>query len=158
MHPIDDTMVMSFVLDAGRGGHGMDELSKRHLDKNPITYKEVVGSGRHQITFDRVPLQKACEYAAEDADITLRLYGLFKSRLLSEQMMSVYQSLERPLADVLVRMEAAGISVAPNVLEKLSKTFSQRIEKLTTKIHRLVGREFNIVSPKQLGEVLFVEL
>ena len=158
VHPIDDTMVMSFVLDAGRGGHGMDELSKRHLDKNPITYKEVVGSGRHQITFDRVPLQKACEYAAEDADITLRLYGLFKSRLLSEQMMSVYQSLERPLADVLVRMEAAGISVAPNVLEKLSKTFSQRIEKLTTKIHRLVGREFNIGSPKQLGEVLFVEL
>jgi len=158
VHPIDDTMVMSFVLDAGRGGHGMDELARRHLDKDPITYKEVVGSGRHQISFDQVPLQKACDYAAEDADITLRLYDLFKSRLLSERMMSVYQFLERPLANVLVGMEAAGIAVAPNVLEKLSKTFSERIDKLSTKIHGLVGHEFNIGSPKQLGDVLFVEL
>ena len=158
MHPIDDTMVMSFVLDAGRGGHGMDELSKRHLDKDPISYKEVVGSGRHKITFDQVSLEKACEYAAEDADITLRLYGLLKSRLVSEKMVSVYNSLERPLADVLVGMEAAGIAVAPDVLEKLSKKFSERIDKLSAKIHRLVGHEFNIGSPKQLGEVLFVEL
>ena len=158
VHPIDDTMVMSFVLDAGKGGHGMDELSKRHLDKDPITYKEVVGSGKHQITFDKVSLQKACDYAAEDADITLQLYGLFKSRLLSERMISVYESLERPLADVLVEMEATGIAVAPNVLKKLSKTFSGRIDKLSTEIYRLAGHEFNIGSPKQLGEVLFVEL
>ncbi len=158
LHPIDDTMVMSFVLDAGRGGHGMDELSKRHLDKDPIAYKEVVGSGKRQITFDQVSLEKACDYAAEDADITLRLYGLFKSRLLSEHMMSVYQLLERPLAAVLVGMEAVGVAVAPSVLEKLSKMFSKRIDKLSNKIHRLVGHEFNIGSPKQLGEVLFVEL
>ena len=158
LHPIDDTMVMSFVLDAGRGGHGMDELSKRHLGKDPITYKEVVGSGKSQITFDQVPLQQACDYAAEDADITLRLYLLFKSRLLSEKMTSVYQLLERPLAPVLVEMESAGVVVALTVLQKLSRTFSKRIEKLGAEIYRLAGREFNIASPKQLGEVLFVDL
>ena len=111
LYPIDDTMVMSFVLDAGRGSHGMDELSKRYLDVRPIAYKDVVGSGKQQITFDKVPLVEACEYAAEDADITLRLYEKFKPRLLQECMTSVYEVLERPLAGVLVEMEAAGIEV-----------------------------------------------
>jgi len=158
LHPIDDTMVMSFVLDAGRGGHGMDELSRRHLDVQPITYKDVVGSGKQKLTFDEVSLEDACNYAAEDADITLRLHGLFKSRLPKERMTSVYEVLERPLARVLVEMEASGIAVAPKVLSKLSKDFAKRLEVLSDKIHRLAGHEFNIGSPKQLGEVLFDEL
>ena len=158
LHPIDDTMVMSFVLDAGRGGHGMDELSRRHLNVQPITYKDVVGSGKQKLTFDEVSLEDACNYAAEDADITLRLHGLFKRRLPKERMTSVYEVLERPLAGVLVEMEASGIAVAPKVLSRLSKDFSERLEVLSDEIHRLAGHEFNIGSPKQLGEVLFDEL
>jgi DNA polymerase-1 len=158
LHPIDDTMVMSFVLDAGRGGHGMDELSRRHLDVQPIVYKDVVGSGMQQVTFNEVSLKNACNYAAEDADITLRLHDLFKRRLLKERMSTVYEVLERPLAGVLVEMEASGIAVSPKVLCNLSKDFSKRIEELSDKIHRLAGREFNIGSPKQLGVVLFDEL
>ena len=158
LHPIDDTMVMSFVLDAGRGGHGMDELSRRHLNVQPITYKDVVGSGKQKLTFDEVSLEDACNYAAEDADITLRLHGLFKRRLPKERMTTVYEVLERPLAGVLVEMEASGIAVAPKVLSKLSKDFAKRLEVLSDKIHRLAGHEFNIGSPKQLGEVLFDEL
>ena len=158
LHPIDDTMVMSFVLDAGRGGHGMDELSRRHLNVQPITYKDVVGSGKQKLTFDEVSLEDACNYSAEDADITLRLHGLFKRRLPKERMTSVYEVLERPLAGVLVEMEASGIAVAPKVLSKLSKDFAKRLEVLSDKIHRLAGHEFNIGSPKQLGEVLFDEL
>ena len=158
LHPIDDTMVMSFVLDAGRGGHGMDELSRRHLNVQPITYKDVVGSGKQKLTFDEVSLEDACNYAAEDADITLRLHGLFKRRLPKERMTTVYEVLERPLAGVLVEMEARGIAVAPKVLSKLSKDFAKRLEVLSDKIHRLAGHEFNIGSPKQLGEVLFDEL
>ena len=158
LHPIDDTMVMSFVLDAGRGGHGMDELSRRHLNVQPITYKDVVGSGKQKLTFDEVSLEDACNYSAEDADITLRLYGLFKRRLPKERMTSVYEVLERPLAGVLVEMEASGIAVAPKVLSELSTDFAKRLEVLSDKIHRLAGHEFNIGSPKQLGEVLFDEL
>ena len=158
LHPIDDTMVMSFVLDAGRGGHGMDELSRRHLNVQPITYKDVVGSGKQKLTFDEVSLEDACNYAAEDADITLRLHGLFKRRLPKERMTTVYEVLERPLAGVLVEMEASGIAVAPKVLSKLSMDFAKRLEVLSDKIHRLAGHEFNIGSPKQLGEVLFDEL
>ena len=158
LHPIDDTMVMSFVLDAGRGGHGMDELSRRHLNVQPITYKDVVGSGKQKLTFDEVSLEDACNYSAEDADITLRLHGLFKRRLPKERMTSVYEVLERPLAGVLVEMEASGIAVAPKVLSKLSMDFAKRLEVLSDKIHRLAGHEFNIGSPKQLGEVLFDEL
>ena len=158
LHPIDDTMVMSFVLDAGRGGHGMDELSRRHLNVQPIAYKDVVGSGKQKLTFDEVSLEDACNYAAEDADITLRLHGLFKRRLPKERMTSVYEVLERPLAGVLVEMEANGIAVAPKVLSRLSKDFSKRLEVLSDRIHGLAGHEFNIGSPKQLGEVLFDEL
>ena len=158
LHPIDDTMVMSFVLDAGRGGHGMDELSRRHLNVQPITYKDVVGSGKQKLTFDEVSLEDACNYSAEDADITLRLHGLFKRRLPKERMTSVYEVLERPLAGVLVEMEASGIAVAPKVLSELSTDFAKRLEVLSDKIHRFAGHDFNIGSPKQLGEVLFDEL
>ena len=156
--PIDDTMLMSFVLDAGRGNHGMDVLAQQHLGIHPIPYKEVVGTGKKQISFDQVPLTTACEYAAEDADVTLRLFNVLNSRLVSERMVSVYQTLERPLAVVLSKMESAGIKVDQNVLASLSEDFAERIEVLSAEIYQLAGREFTIGSPKQLGAILFDEL
>jgi len=156
--PFDDTMLMSFVLDAGRHGHGMDELAVTHLQTQPITFKDVAGSGKAQITFDLVPLERARDYAAEDADITLRLADLFKRRLVAEHMVTVYETLERPLAPVLVEMERAGIKVDRVELARLSKDFAERMAALEEEIHKLVGHPFNIASPKQLGEVLFVEM
>ncbi|MDP6516157.1 MAG: DNA polymerase I [Alphaproteobacteria bacterium] len=156
--PIDDTMLMSFVLDAGGRGHGMDDLAQKHLDIKPISYKEVVGSGRAQITFDRVALERARDYAAEDADITLRLDGVLKPRLLAEHMVTVYETLERPLAPVLVAMERAGITVDRAALARLSQDFGERMAALEAEIHGLAGRPFAVSSPKQLGEVLFDEM
>ncbi len=156
--PVDDTMVMSYVLDAGLHGHGMDELSRLHLDHEPITYGEVAGKGRNRVTFDQVPLDKALDYAAEDADITLRLHRLFKPRLLAERLVTVYETLERPLIPVLVAMEQAGVRVDPAELARLSQDFAGRMAELEQEIYRLAGREFNIGSPKQLGEILFDEM
>ncbi len=158
INPLDDTMVLSYVLDAGLHRHNMDELSQLLLGIRPVSYKEVAGSGRAQISFAEVELEKARDYAAEDADITLRLHRLLKSRLIDERKISVYETLERPLVSVLVRMEAAGIRVDPAMLSNLSKDFAQEMKLLESDIFRIAGHEFNIASPKQLGEVLFDEL
>ncbi|MCF8473316.1 MAG: DNA polymerase I [Emcibacter sp.] len=156
--PYDDTMMMSYVLDAGSHHHGMDELAKIHLDHDCISFKEVCGTGKNQITFDQVPLDKATEYAAEDADITGRLHRILKPRLVAEQMTTVYETLDRPLAAVLAQMEMAGILVDRVILKRLSSDFAERLLVLESEIYRLSDREFNIASPKQLGEILFDEL
>ena len=156
--PIDDSMLLSYVLEGGLHGHGMDELSKLHFDHMTIPFKEVAGTGKNQITFDQVPLTKACDYAAEDADITLRLYQLLKPRLVQESVVTLYERLERPLVPVLARMESAGIKVERAQLTRLSEDFAQRIDTLEAEIHGLAGRAFTIGSPKQLGEILFDEM
>ena len=153
--PFDDTMLLSYVTEGGMHGHGMDELSKLHLDIAPIPFKEVAGSGKARITFDQVPLEKAVEYAAEDADLTLRLYRHLKPQLLSARKTTVYETLERPLVPVLVDMEQAGILVDRAELARLSADFAGRIVTLEGQIHELAGEAFNVNSPKQLGEILF---
>ncbi len=153
--PVDDTLVMSHVLDAGKHGHGMDELAMLHFGHANIKFAEVVGSGRKRITFDYVPLSIARDYAAEDADITLRLHGFLKPRLMADKMITVYERVERPLIPVLLEMERTGILVDPKFLRELSVDFSERLGKLEVAIHKLAGEEFNIASPKQLGEILF---
>ncbi|MFC4346406.1 DNA polymerase I [Kordiimonas lipolytica] len=158
LHPIDDTMLMSYALDAGVHGHGMDELASIHLDMTPISFKEVAGTGKNQITFDKVPLDKATDYAAEDADITLRLWHVLKPRLAKEKVTTVYETLERPMAAVLSAMEREGIKVDGSVLNKLSNEFAVGIERLDREIQDLAGRPFNVNSPKQLGEVLFDDM
>ncbi len=158
VRPFDDTMLLSYVLDAGRGGHGMDELSKRHLGHEPISYKEVIGSGKGKVSFDLVEVRRACEYAAEDADVTLRLWLILKARLWEERMCTVYETLERPLAPVLVDMERAGVLVDRALLARLSREFAERAKELEKEIHELAGEPFNPGSPKQLGEILFGKL
>ncbi|NVJ99891.1 MAG: DNA polymerase I [Alphaproteobacteria bacterium] len=158
LHPIDDTMLMSYALDAGNHGHGMDELAGIHLDITPISFKEVAGTGKNQITFDKVPLDKATDYAAEDADITLRLWKILKPRLAAEKVTTVYETLERPLVPVLSAMEREGIKVDTGVLNKLSNEFAIGIERLNDEIQEMAGRPFNVNSPKQLGEILFDEM
>ncbi|MHA1536018.1 MAG: DNA polymerase I [Alphaproteobacteria bacterium] len=156
--PVDDTMVLSFVLDAGRHGHGLDELAEFHLGHTNIKFSEVAGSGKKRISFDRVPLDKACDYAGEDADICLRLHRLLKPRLAAERMTTLYETIERPLIGVLVDMERAGIKADREELARLSSDFAQRIAVLEKEIHALAGHDFTIGSPKQLGEVLFGEM
>ena len=156
--PIDDTMLLSYVLDGGLHGHGMDDLAQIHLDHSTIKFKEVAGSGKSQVTFDRVPLEKALDYAAEDADITWRLHQSLKPRLVPEHMTTVYETIERPLVAVLTAMERAGIKVEQDTLRRMSNDFAQRIADLEGEIHGLAGREFTIGSPKQLGEILFDEM
>ena len=156
--PIDDTMLLSYVLDGGLHGHGMDELARLHLGVETIKFKDVAGSGKAQITFDQVPLDKALDYAAEDADVTLRLHQALKPRLAPERLTTVYETLERPLVPVLTDMERTGIKVDRDELRRLSNDFASRIDALGTEIHGLAGREFTIGSPKQLGEILFDEL
>lgn len=155
---LDDTMLMSYVLDAGRGGHGMDALAKEHLGHECIPYKELTGTGKSAITFDMVEIEKATRYAAEDADVTLRLWRILKPRLVSEKMTSVYERLERPLIEVLAKMEQRGISVDRQILSRLSGELAQAAAGLEAEIHQLAGREFNAGSPKQLGEILFDEM
>ena len=156
--PVDDTMLLSYVLEGGLHGHGMDEMARLHLGVDTIKFKEVAGIGKAQITFDKVPLDKALDYAAEDADMTLRLYNALKPRLVPERMTTVYETLERPLIPVLSDMERAGIKVARDDLRRLSNDFAQRAAELEEAIHRLAGRPFTIGSPKQLGEILFDEM
>ena len=158
IHPYDDTMMMSYVLDAGVHGHGMDELAKLHLNHDCIPFKTVCGSGKNQITFDQVPVDKATQYAAEDADITGRLHRVLKPRLSREKMTTVYETIDRPLAAVVAGMEQHGILVDRQMLHRLSNDFAERLAVLEKEIHGLAGREFNIASPKQLGEILFGEL
>ncbi|OZB14460.1 MAG: DNA polymerase I [Hyphomonas sp. 34-62-18] len=156
--PIDDTMLISFALNAGVHGHGMDELSERYLGHSPITFKDVAGSGKSQKTFAEVALDKATEYAAEDADVTLRLWHALKPRLRTEHVAAVYETLERPLVPVLAEMERAGIKVDRQMLSRLSADFNQRMAALEAEAHEQAGRSFNIGSPKQLGEILFDEM
>ena len=156
--PFDDTMLLSYVLDAGVNKHNMDELARVHLDVSTIPFKEIAGTGKKQITFDKVEIAKATEYAAEDADITGRLHRLLKPRLVQEKMVTVYETLERPLVPVLVDMEYNGIKVDKDMLNRLSNEFAVRLSELEGVIHDLAGHPFNIASPKQLGEVLFEEM
>jgi len=156
--PIDDTMLMSYVLDVGRHGHNLDELAKRHLGHAMLTYDEVTRVGRTQISFAEVPVERATEYGAEDADAALRLARLLKPRLIAERLMTVYETLERPLVPVLVEMEHAGIKVDRAVLARLSGDFAQRMAALEDEVHKLAGQSFNIGSPKQLGDILFTKM
>ncbi|MEL4068694.1 DNA polymerase I [Ochrobactrum sp. GPK 3] len=151
----DDTMLISYVLDAGTGSHGMDPLSERWLGHTPIAYKDVAGSGKSAVTFDMVDIDRATAYAAEDADVTLRLWQALKPRLAAEGLISVYERLERPLVDVLARMEERGISVDRQVLSRLSGDLAQAAAGYEDEIYELAGEKFTIGSPKQLGDILF---
>ncbi len=155
LDPIDDTMLMSYVLEGGLHGHGMDELSELHLSHTPIAFAEVTGKGKDKISFDCVPVAEATKYSAEDADVTLRLALLLKPRLVEAGKRGVYETLERPLVMVLADMERAGITIDPDLLRKLSNDFAKQQGSLEKDIHKLAGGEFNIGSPKQLGEILF---
>lgn len=156
--PIDDTMLMSYAMHGGLHNHGMDALSDRYLGHTPIPIKPLLGSGKSAITFDKVPLEDAVPYAAEDADITLRLWQKFKPMLHRAQVTRVYETLERPLVPVLAQMERTGIKVDRDVLSRMSNAFSQKMAGLEDEIYELAGRKFNVGSPKQLGEILFDEM
>jgi DNA polymerase-1 len=156
--PFDDTMLMSYAMQAGLNGHGMDELSERYLGHQPIPIKSLLGSGKAQITFDRVGIDDAVRYAAEDADITLRLWQLFKPQLHRARVTTVYETLERPLVTVLAEMEMTGITVDKSVLSRMSNAFAQKLAQLEDEIGDIAGEKFNVGSPKQLGEVLFDRL
>jgi DNA polymerase-1 len=153
--PYDDTMLMSYVLDGGLHGHGMDELSELHLTHKPIPFADVAGKGKEKITFDSVAIKEATRYSAEDADVTLRLALFLKPRLVAEGRRAVYETLERPLISVLADMERAGIMIDPDLLRRISNDFAQAQAKMEKDIHKLAGESFNIGSPKQLGDILF---
>ncbi len=155
MAPIDDTLVMSFDLEAGLHGHGMDELAKLHLDHDCIAFKELCGTGKKAIPFSQVPIDKATEYAAEDADVTLRLWELFRLRLAAENVTRVYQLVDRPLVPVIAGMEATGVLVDREELARLSQSFAEETAALEGEIHELADEEFAVGSPKQLGDILF---
>ncbi len=154
----EDTMLMSYSCDAGVNRHSMDELAKIYLNRETIKFKEVVGSGKSQLTFDQVDLNRATEYAAEDSEITHKLYKFFKKRVQLENNSLVYSSIEKPLINCLMRMEINGIKVDINYLQKLSNDFSRRILKLEKEIYKKTKVEFNIGSPKQLSDILFNKL
>jgi DNA polymerase-1 len=153
--PIDDVMLMSYVLDAGRGGHTLDELAHRHFGHAVINQAEIIGKGRAQVPFATVEIVRACPYCAENPDISLRLWRLFTARLVAEHMMTPYQSLERPLVAVLARMERRGISIDSDVLSRLSGDFAQKSAALDAEIQEIAGEPLNPGSPKQIGDVLF---
>ncbi len=153
--PIDDTMLMSYALHGGLHGHGMDTLSERYLNHTPIPIKPLLGTGKSAKTFDQVPVEDAVAYAAEDADITLRLWQKFKPQLHAAKVTKVYEKLERPMVSVLGRMEMSGIKVDRDTLSRMSNAFAQKMAGLEAEIHELAGESFNVGSPKQLGEILF---
>ena len=156
--PIDDTMLMSYAMHGGLHNHGMDALSERYLNHTPLPIKPLLGTGKSAKTFDSVPLEDAVPYAAEDADVTLRLWKLFKPALHQTQVTQVYETLERPLVPVLAAMERSGIKVDRDTLSRMSNAFAQKMAELEDGIYELVGRKFNVGSPKQLGEILFNEM
>jgi DNA polymerase-1 len=160
--PLDDTMLLSYVLDAGRGAHGLESLAERHLGHTCMSFEQVrefaPGARKSDKTFAQVPLDKATEYAGEDADVTLRLWTVLKPRLPAERMAAVYETLERPMVAVLADMERAGIKVDKAILARLTSTFAQRITRLEQEIYELAGHKFNLGSAKQLGEFLFDSL
>jgi DNA polymerase-1 len=153
--PFDDTMLMSYVLDAGRQGHSMDELSELHLSHKPISFSDVAGKGKDKVTFDCVAIPEATRYSAEDADVTLRLWMLLKPRLMAEKKRTVYETLERPLMPVLADMEREGVAIDSDLLRRLSNDFATDMARLEEEICKLAGEKFNVGSPKQLGEILF---
>src|SRR5690606_38580048 len=156
--PIDDTMLLSYVLEGGLHGHGMDELSRLHLGFDPTPFKQVAGVGKNQKSFRHVDLTAATKYAAEDADVTLRLWRILKPRLAEEGLVTVYETLERGMPVVLADMERAGVRVDPDRLKRLSSEFGLAMVDLEARAHVLAGRPFNVGSPKQIGEILFGEL
>ncbi|MEP5631416.1 MAG: DNA polymerase I [Tateyamaria sp.] len=156
--PIDDTMLMSYALHGGIHNHGMDTLSDRYLNHTPIPIKPLLGSGKSAKTFDQVPIEDAVKYAAEDADITLRLWQQFKPLLHRTQVTKVYETLERPMVPVLAAMERSGIKVDRDTLSRMSNAFAQKMAGLEDEIYELVGRKFNVGSPAQVGEILFDEM
>ena len=160
--PFDDTMLLSYVLDGGRNGHGMDVLAERHLGHTCMSFAQAMehapGAKKSEKTFAAMPLDKATEYAAEDADVTLRLWLALKPRLAAERLTTVYETLERPLVPSILAMEHAGIKVDRAILSRLSSTFAQRAVRLEEEIYGLAGHKFNLGSPKQLGEFLFDNL
>jgi len=156
--PVDDTMLLSYAINGGKHNHGMDYLSERYLNHKPISIKTLLGSGKSAITFDKVSINDAVNYAAEDADITLRLWKLFKPMLHESSVTKVYETLERPLIPVLAKMEMNGIKVDRNTLSRMSNNFAQSMSGLEAEIYDLAGQTFNVGSPKQLGEILFDKL
>ena len=154
----DDTLLMSYVVDAGRSDHGLDPLAQRYFNHQTVDFNEVTKAGKTRVTFDCVEINKATEYAAEDADVTLRLWQLLKPRLVAEHMLSVYETLERPLLAVLARMERRGISIDRQVLSRLSGEFAQEAAGLQDEINKLAGEPVNVGSPKQIGDILFGKL
>jgi DNA polymerase-1 len=158
VHPVDDTMLISYAMEAGRHGHGMDELSALHLGHSPIPYNEVTGTGRARIPFSQVPLDRATAYAAEDADVTLRLWQSLRPRLRETRSLALYEQVERRMIPILQAMETAGIRVDAAELARIGEDFAARLLVLEAECHRLAGRAFNVGSPKQLGEVLFEEM
>ena len=151
-------MLISYAQGAGLHGHGMDELAARHLGHTPITYDQATGTGRNRIPFARVPLPRATEYAAEDADVTLRLWHVLHPQLRTNRSLALYEQLERPLVRVLADIESAGIAVDEAELRRMSADFAVRMAAMETDIHAFAGRSFNLGSPKQLGEILFDEM
>lgn len=156
--PIDDTMLMSYALYSGLHNHGMDALSSRYISHEPIPIKSLLGTGKSAITFDRVPIDEAVKYAAEDADITLRLWQLFKPQLHRARVTTVYETLERPLVPVLAQMEMNGVQVDRDTLSRMSNAFAQKMAALEAEIHELAGETFNVGSPAQLGDILFEKM
>jgi len=158
MNAMEDTMLMSYVLDAGKNRHNMDTLSEIHLNHKTISFKDLVGSGKKEINFSEVELNQAMEYAAEDADITYRLYKIFNKNLKLEKLTNIYEIFEKPLIEILAFMEIKGIKVDSKSLENLSKKFEKKIKNLEKEIFKFSKKEFNIASPKQLGEIIYNEL
>lgn len=156
--PIDDTMLISYALDGTLHSNGMDDLSTQFLGHTPIPYAEIAGKGKSMVTFDKVDILKARDYAAEDADVTLRLHRLFKPRLAAERMVGVYEDIERPLSPVIAQMELDGIKVDPKFLKTMSTDFGVRLIELERDIQKMAGTEFNVASPKQIGEILFDQM
>jgi DNA polymerase-1 len=156
--PFDDSMLMSYAQEAGMHGHGLDELAQLHLGHTPVTYDEVTGTGRNRLPFFQVPIERATAYAAEDADVALRLWQVLRPRLRFNGALALYEQVERRLLPVLLDMERAGIKVDADDLRRMSVDFEQRMAVIEKDIHRLAGREFNVGSAKQLGEVLFDEM
>ena len=158
IQPIEDTMLASYTLDAGINRHNLDTLSELHLNHKTISFKDLVGTGKNKITFPDVDLKRATEYAAEDADVTFRLYELLKQRLDQEKLNRVYEVFEKPLVKILSQIEMNGIKVDNEYLKKLSKKFDDKIKKIEKEIYSIANKEFNIGSPKQLGEIIYNEL
>ena len=158
MHPVDDTMLISYCLQGTKASNSLDELCKTHFNHTNIKFEEVAGKGKNQLRFDRVPIDKALDYAAEDADMTLRLWRMLKPRLATEAMTSLYEQIERPMIPIIARMERAGICVNPQTLQRLSNDFATKQAALEAEIHTEADSPFNIASPKQVGQILFDQM